>query len=680
MALRDDMNNPFTITKAIDFNDDEILEYWVNMPTTNSDRPDLTRPTSPMPIYLLGGKGSGKTHLMRYHSFRLQALRFAEEGLDVRAGITKDGYVGIYLRCNGLNSGRFSGKGQPEERWCEIFAYYIELWLAQHVLEIGMKLNLGKDENEEPSLCAAITSLFDRPLFGDSVTEIGQLIHQIEKERNELDFQINNCVMTDNINKEILTTRGKLVFGIPRIFQRRYKFLEHVSFIYAIDEFETLSDSQQKLFNSFVRDRELPTTFRIGVRLYGVKTYETDSDQEENIEDSEFERIVLDEEFRKAKRSYARFARRLADKRFSAAAKSADSQLPHSGSFRDWSRIFEELDEGWASSLYLDMVGRVESSERRHFKDLREKLDKANLNKVDEVIDLLSVPRYPMLEKVNLLMLYQALVRRRGHLKEARHIQMQCRNFLKNKEGNQFGSALEHYGSDLAAQLRRENGKKHYYLGLNTFIAMSAGLPRALLTTLRSVFDWSTYNGEDPLRSGFISIDAQYRGVRDASEWFFNSMRKAGDDGFLVQTTVERLAELFRINRFADRPAECSLNSFSVAQHELSKESRRILTYSENRSFLIRISGGQFHKNSKQVHLKYQIHPMLCPRWQLPIGRRGALSLSGERANAIFENERYKDFEEILKAFRRRRTFPQVGEQAEDSSTSAAPQQQRLFR
>ena len=677
MALRADVNNPFTVTKAIDFNDGEILEFWVNTPTAADDTPDLTRLNSPMPIFLLGGKGSGKTHLMRYHSFKLQSLRFGREDLDIRRGIEQDGYIGIYLRCSGLNSGRFSGKRQPEERWREIFAYYVELWLAQHILEAGMELRLGRDDNDEPDLCAAIISLFDHP-FNKDITDTGQLIRHIKKERNALDFQINNCVMTGNINIDILTTRGKLVFGIPRIFQNRYKFLKNVSFVYAIDEFEALSISQQKLINSLVRDRELPTTFRIGARLYGVKTYETDSDQEENIEDSEFERTVLDEEFRKAKKNYTTFARELANKRFSAAAKTAQTQLPCS-SFRGRSPIFEQLDERWSSPLYLDMVGKVESPDRRHFRDLREKLNRANLNRVDEVIDLLSVPRYPMLEKVNLLMLYQGLFRHRRHVDAARHIQLQCLDFLENKERNHFRSVLDHYKSDLTAQLRRVYRRKHYYLGLNTFIDMSAGLPRALLTTLRSVFDWSIYNGEDPLRSGNISLEAQYRGVRDASEWFFNSMRKAGEDGILIQTAIERLAELFRINRFADRPAECSLNSFSVAEHELSKEARHILTLSENRSFVNRISGGQFHKNSKKVHQKYQIHPMLYPRWQLPIGRRGALSLSRDLAHSIFEIERYEEFEQNRKRFRTRLTFSPVPEQTEDHSTLVTPQQQRLF-
>ena len=193
---------------------------------------------------------------------------------------------------------------------------------------------------------------------------------------------------------------------------------------------------------------------------------------------------------------------------------------------------------------------------------------------------------------------------------------------------------------------------------------MSGGLPRVLLTTLRSIFDWSTYNGEDPLQSRRISIDAQYRGVTEASEWFFDNMRKAGNDGFLIQSATDRLAQIFRTNRFSDRPTECSLNSFSVAEHELSEEARRILKLAENRSFLIRIASGQKHKNSKQVHMKFQLHPMLCPLWQLPLGRRGALPLSPDLANSIFDFNSKEIFQNNLKTFSNRLTFALGSEQA----------------
>ena len=56
------MTNPFQLTRAADLNDKQILDLWVDPEGELGKR---LRPASRLPMILLGGKGSGKTHLMR---------------------------------------------------------------------------------------------------------------------------------------------------------------------------------------------------------------------------------------------------------------------------------------------------------------------------------------------------------------------------------------------------------------------------------------------------------------------------------------------------------------------------------------------------------------------------------------------------------------------------------------
>src|SRR4051812_8895501 len=115
--------NPFNITKAVDFTDQQINDFWVDIPS-GAGFASMAKPTSPMPMQIIGGKGSGKTHLMRFFSYPLQKIRHTR---DILGGIQKDGYLGIYLRCGGLNSARFKEKGQTDEVWESVFSYYMEL-------------------------------------------------------------------------------------------------------------------------------------------------------------------------------------------------------------------------------------------------------------------------------------------------------------------------------------------------------------------------------------------------------------------------------------------------------------------------------------------------------------------------------------------------------------------------
>ena len=654
--------NPFAVTKANDFDDNEILRYWVDTPGHGRDIGDFVRPRSLVPIYLLGAKGSGKTHLLRYYSYPLQKLRFQDAGLAPLAGVQEDGYLGIYLLCGGLNTGRFSGKGQDPARWKELFAYYVELWLAGNLIETVRDVLAGVSL-DEATLCSEVMSLFDEtPQHAvDSLAALDELITRLRK---DLDLQINNCVFTGRLDVQITATRGRLSFGIPKLLSRVAEAFSSVSFVYVVDELENLSESQQMLINSLVRDRMLPTTFRVGVRRYGIKTHQTDASQEKNLPDSEFEQVVLDDEFRRNKDKYLAFARRLISKRLVPAAVAQ----PKTANNLVW--CFETQDERWNSSLYLEIVRSAPSHERRHFRILTEQLLHVGASNPDRIVELLSVPEYPLLEKVNLLFFYRALKDLASAVSEADRIATECGEFLANnghvEPRNRVKRTLGHYQSDLLAQLRRENRAKQLYLGLDNFLSMSGGVPRALLTTLRNIFDWALYNGEDPSTSRGISIDAQYRGVSRASDWFFDyNIRKAGSDGMVIQNAADRLAQLFRTNRFSHRPVECSLNSFSVAEHELQPETLRVLRLCESRSLLNRIVGGQKHRNTKRVEMKFQLHPMLCPRWQLPLARRGIIPLKAGAVDVIFDMRRGEEFESFLRTFRVSRTFGYVRSSAQ---------------
>src|SRR5262245_52652264 len=97
--------NPFGITKAVHLSPEEVESLWVNSPS-GDDHAALFQPTSAMPLLIVGGKGSGKTHLMRYYSYPLQSLRHHAAELTPLEGLERDGYLGIYVLLGALNAQR----------------------------------------------------------------------------------------------------------------------------------------------------------------------------------------------------------------------------------------------------------------------------------------------------------------------------------------------------------------------------------------------------------------------------------------------------------------------------------------------------------------------------------------------------------------------------------------------
>jgi len=647
--------NPFEAYKATDYSDRQIWDYWVDL--SGGSLLSLINPTSKTPLYVLGGKGSGKTHLMRYCSFPIQKLQHDK---DLLAGLRRDQYVGLYLHTDGLNTGRFAGKGQPDDVWKDVFAYFLELWIAEQALTAieDLLVHVPPRDQVEKEMVKRVVSLFDE-YSGQPPGCVADLAAEVKRVRRELDFLVNNAAMTHKLDVRIRLTPGRAIFGIPKILSESIPKFGKVQTLYLIDELENLSEAQQKFVNTLVRHRQGPCSFRLGARLYGVKTFETFSADERNREGSEYEVLLLDARLRD-NIEYAQFARKLCAMRLKEYGFLGDKE-------HDIGEISTRLDDQFAqpSSDHfwqretLRLVEKFSPEDRPYLRRLRKALEAGRRSgtapgistdeDIGKVVSKLIFAEYPLLEKANLLAFYESWYRGHDLKKAALQIERECKELVENpKADSLLRETLNHYKSDLLAQLYRECGYRPVYAGIKSFIQMSAGIPRDLLVILKDVFSWSAFNGEHPFQEGQISVSSQQEAVVHSADWFFEDAVVQGSDAPAVKASIERLAELFRNIRFSDKPVECSLATISINTGEISSESRRILRLAENWSYLIRISEGQRDKNSQRVDEKYQLHPMLAPRWDLPTGRRGALPLSKNLANAIFDRSFSQSFPDLL--------------------------------
>jgi hypothetical protein len=249
---------------------------------------------------------------------------------------------------------------------------------------------------------------------------------------------------------------------------------------------------------------------------------------------------------------------------------------------------------------------------------------------------LLSFPSDPLIERVNLFLFYRAWARGRDLLEAARDIGNEAKSPDQPKLQLQQHRVLKHFRADILAQLLKDIHQAQRYVGFRTFVKMSSGLPRALLTLLKNVYKWSAFLGEQPFHQGKVSLKAQTEGISETSEWFFNEARSPGKDGVIVRGAITKLAELLRELRYSDKPSECSLCTFSADIASCSNEARSAIEISEQWSMLLRVPGGQSERNTGRVDSKYQLHPMIAPRFDLPIARRGAIGLSVKEVEAIF--------------------------------------------
>ena len=282
-------------------------------------------------------------------------------------------------------------------------------------------------------------------------------------------------------------------------------------------------------------------------------------------------------------------------------------------------------------------------------------------HQIDELIQHLSCSDFPLLEKLNRFILYQQWSANKNLIEAAVAIGTDCRKYVEDRDITMpYHSKLLHWKYDLLAQLRRECDLKQPYAGFETLLELSWGNPRHLLILLKHILSWATFRDEIPFGLNPMSIKPQVEGVREAAEWFFRDARITGSDGQLVQNAVGRLGTLFRGIRYADKPSECSVSTFSYEPAAATAETRRLIDLAEKWLLLVSV-GSQRDRNSERVDMKCQLNRLLAPRWDISSGRRGAIAISGEELNSIFDPAFTDDFDKNLKIRLDRMTAPFFG-------------------
>jgi hypothetical protein len=448
-------------------------------------------------------------------------------------------------------------------------------------------------------------------------------------------------------------------------------------FLYLIDEFENLSQTQQKYINTLLRERQSPCSFKIGSKLFGVRTYSTYSADEENKEGSEFEVLRLDKVLRENEH-YADFAKTLIAKRLAEYNRVSPVLATLDAIVSSLPDCFEEPEKSRlcvAETSYV--IENYSGRERPYFKKLRKHLEQGyrargapglrTLPDIDRIIGLLRCSEYPLLEKANVFMFYREWSSKHDLLEAALRIAGECRDYTEERNGKgRYHVVLSYFKADLLAQLFRETDQRQRYVGLDAFIEISSGLPRILLIILKRIFAWGTFNGEQPFRGKAISMRSQQVGVLEAADWFYADARMIGRDGQAVSDAVNRLGTLFRGIRYSEKPSECSCSTFSADLSRSSEAARHIVDIAEKWSLLID-AGNQRDRNTDRIDRKFQLNRVLAPRWDLSIFRRGVLALTPSEIDAIFDPEHAQAFDGVCSARISRMSAPFFGGRGESS-------------
>ena len=649
------VRNPFDINKAVDYNDEDLYKYWVNI-NLPAGFNAMVKPDILMPMIIVGSKGSGKTHVMKYYSYELQKIRLKQtESGDLKDSFEKESFIGVYMRFSGMNANVFSGQGVSDETWLKYFAYYWELFIGETVLAklIDMQENGllgGFDE------VGFVGSLMNEFLNVDAecktLIELSEYLNKLQK---LLQYEIHNFKAFDRTEPmvEIKLPVSTLTYGIPNSLKIFVPYFKDRHILYLFDEYENIDTLQQQVIQTLLREKPTSCSIRIGTRPYGIRTLKTINGIEENIEGSEFEILRLDDELRSTDR-YMEFMENICISRL----KGVDINLPPKTTIGDYI-------DNLPTNILLDNAKHRKSTYNVN-KNLRKDLKKYKLQKLSEdeinvILELLSFPDDLVIERVSIELLYKKIKGKSVNLEaDARDIRKQAEAYYRKEydKDNDVASRLSYYRRDIIDGIARSAHLPIPYYGFDTLVELSCGTPRTLLRLLKNAFSKQYFNtGEMPfIENNTLCIESQQAGIEGAYAWFYEENRIPNDEAG-VTDVVRRMGKFLQNVRFSDLPPQCSIGIFSVNEDNLSPEARKSLQTLLMYSYLVP-HGKRRKKNFDNTVSVYKLNSILIPQWELSLEKRGNVELNAEDAEMIFNPAKAEEYEQYLKAKLKAYNFP----------------------
>lgn len=309
--------NPFLGINANHFEDDKILDYWCDpfahvKPTPLHESNMFLDDT---PIVITGGRGTGKTMILRYLSYDVQIEEAKRKRVSPKQHFGNKGAVGIYLKIEGTVLKSFEGPDFEDGQWLALFTHYFELRILELYIDFISKIILGGiDKRDIDTLLGDVKII----IHNNSILEFdtNQIMSWLTEEINKVTHLFEESAKKEIIfNYKYLYNARELSVPIGKAIKKYFKKKGlSVNVLILLDEYENYDQDKQKIINTSIKFTEPGVTYRIGTRLNGFNTLETVNLNEYLREGDDYREYVF-ENFLAKEKSYRDFIKKIAQKR-----------------------------------------------------------------------------------------------------------------------------------------------------------------------------------------------------------------------------------------------------------------------------------------------------------------------------------------------------------------------------
>ena len=244
--------------------------------------------TTSHPCFLEGGRGTGKTTVLRCLSYQGQAALRSAQDRDVPKEWP---YVGLYYR---VNTNRVRAFGGPELElldWTRMFAHYVNIEFCEAV--VGFLIWHTQQNPRMPAVSSAGLSRVGATLHLDAASNLDELRDGLRLSKLKFEAAVNN--IADRSSLPALSVQGGPIDALLREVKELSQF-RHSSFFFLIDEYENLDKPQQRVLNTLIKHCGELYSFKVGVRELGFRERSTLNPQEQLTHPADYKLINISQE------------------------------------------------------------------------------------------------------------------------------------------------------------------------------------------------------------------------------------------------------------------------------------------------------------------------------------------------------------------------------------------------
>jgi len=601
------------------------------------------------PKVIIGGRGCGKTMLLRYLShestFSREREKIPESALS---------HIGIYWRADTQFASLMQRRGTEDDIWESAFRHLTALVLGTEVLRslesiASSSIGVFEKTDDINSLNFQRLGAFSNQLPPQYLT----LRNYLEDELAVFESWVNDV---RSIEKPRFLPGADFVSRLVSLVLEQVPKLKNAVFFVYVDEYENLAVYQQRIINTWLKHSEPPLIFNFAMKRNGFKTRATEGEESlsdiHDFRDIDLENFDLGSDF-------PVFAAEILLLRLQLA--NTQLQEIRAELLRDISKMEERKSQAYQDSvlsavryIFPSLSHQQLAEEALNDSLLRKRLEQriqdalTRRSAKSEASDFFLQDKFPQASLVA-----PALISRPSL--QIADIKKQFRLLLSGEENKFTGTTDWIHNNFVGCFLQLYDGLVRpcpLYSGFSTFCYMARGNLRHLLELSFRALARSEDAGN---AIGTVDVSMQAEAARQTSADLLAEIRSFGAQGNNLYAFVLRLGSLFLLSQQQLSQSEPERTHFSIqgGRSEMGEEETTFLNEAIKWSVLFEEKGTKKKSATDPEGTEYVLNPIYAPYFHISYRKRRKLDLSPQEASTLIIGS-YASVRQLLGDFQRR--------------------------